>query len=331
MAHPDERRARDVDRTAVLRHLPLALAGHRHHRAGDADGARHVPVRRQRDLVRHRHDRARRSVVPVRRGTDPGVGLPGLWADGLGRGAVRHVMGAAGRGRSGGRARRDELSSSSRPLRPAATPSSSSPTTPRRRPPLRPRPRPSAAPRARRTRRRTGPCPTGDQIDVFGDSLIATTRAPSTTTSPASGRTRSPTGGGATGSRRSRPAASTPGARWCWRSGPTPASPRPPWCRPSTPSVRTGWSSWSTSTTRTRRSSTSRTPPSARVASTRPNVIVADWNTAIRANLGLLQADKVHPGIPGAHLFAKTVRAALAELSTRHTGQPVVLKELKGP
>ncbi len=68
-----------------------------------------------------------------------------------------------------------------------------------------------------------------------------------------------------------------------------------------------------------------------RVASTRPNVIVADWNTAIRANLGLLQADKVHPGIPGAHLFAKTVRAALAELSTRHTGQPVVLKELKGP
>ncbi len=69
----------------------------------------------------------------------------------------------------------------------------------------------------------------------------------------------------------------------------------------------------------------------ARVASTRPNVIVADWNAAIRANLGLLQADKVHPGIPGAHLFAKTVRAALAELSTRHTGQPVVLKELKGP
>ena len=68
-----------------------------------------------------------------------------------------------------------------------------------------------------------------------------------------------------------------------------------------------------------------------RVASTRPNVIVADWNAAIRANLGLLQSDKVHPGIPGAHLFAKTVRSAMAELSTRHTGQTVVLKELKGP
>ncbi|HEU4332103.1 MAG TPA: acyltransferase family protein [Lapillicoccus sp.] len=69
----------------------------------------------------------------------------------------------------------------------------------------------------------------------------------------------------------------------------------------------------------------------ARVASTRPNVVVADWNAAIKANLGLLQSDKVHPGITGAHLFAKTVRAAMAELSTRHTGQAVVLKELKAP
>jgi len=60
-------------------------------------------------------------------------------------------------------------------------------------------------------------------------------------------------------------------------------------------------------------------------------VIVADWNAAIKANLGLLQSDKVHPGIPGAHLFAKTVRAAMAELSTRHTGQAVVLKDLKAP
>ena len=69
----------------------------------------------------------------------------------------------------------------------------------------------------------------------------------------------------------------------------------------------------------------------ARIASTRANVIVADWNAAIRANLGLLQSDKVHPGLSGAHLFAKTVRAAMAELSTRHTGQAVVLKDLKGP
>jgi len=69
----------------------------------------------------------------------------------------------------------------------------------------------------------------------------------------------------------------------------------------------------------------------ARVAAARPNVIVADWNAAIRGNLGLLQSDKVHPGIAGAHLFAATIRSAMAELSTRHTGQPVTLKELKGP
>ncbi len=69
----------------------------------------------------------------------------------------------------------------------------------------------------------------------------------------------------------------------------------------------------------------------ARVAASRPNVIVADWNAAIRANLGLLQSDKVHPGIPGAHLFAKMVRSALAELSTRHTGKAVQLPEIKGP
>ena len=69
----------------------------------------------------------------------------------------------------------------------------------------------------------------------------------------------------------------------------------------------------------------------ARVASTRSNVVVADWNATIRANLGLLQSDKVHPGLSGTHLFAKTVRAAMAELSTRHTGHAVVLKELKAP
>jgi lysophospholipase L1-like esterase len=69
----------------------------------------------------------------------------------------------------------------------------------------------------------------------------------------------------------------------------------------------------------------------ARLASARPNVVVADWNTAIRANPGLLQSDKVHPGIAGAHLYAKTVRTAMAELSTRHTGRAVVLPDLKGP
>ncbi len=63
-------------------------------------------------------------------------------------------------------------------------------------------------------------------------------------------------------------------------------------------------------------------------AATRSNVIVADWNTAIKAHLDLLQSDGIHPGITGAHLYAKTIRQAMADLSTRHTGQAVPLKDL---
>jgi lysophospholipase L1-like esterase len=65
------------------------------------------------------------------------------------------------------------------------------------------------------------------------------------------------------------------------------------------------------------------------LAEPRPNVIVADWHAAIAAQPSLLQSDRTHPTITGAHLFAKTVRAALAELSTRHTGRAVDLPELK--
>jgi len=69
----------------------------------------------------------------------------------------------------------------------------------------------------------------------------------------------------------------------------------------------------------------------ARAAAARPNVVLADWSSAIRANPGHLQSDGIHPSIKGAHLFAKTIRAALAELSERHTGRPVVLKDLPVP
>ena len=41
-----------------------------------------------------------------------------------------------------------------------------------------------------------------------------------------------------------------------------------------------------------------------------------------------LQADRIHPSLKGSHLFAKTVRQALAMLSERHTGTRVVLKDL---
>ncbi|KRB48229.1 acyltransferase family protein [Terrabacter sp. Root181] len=63
----------------------------------------------------------------------------------------------------------------------------------------------------------------------------------------------------------------------------------------------------------------------------RANVVVADWADAIRAHPEQVQSDRIHPTIKGAHLFSKTVRQAMADLSQRNTGKPVVLKELPIP
>ena len=67
------------------------------------------------------------------------------------------------------------------------------------------------------------------------------------------------------------------------------------------------------------------------VARGRSNVVVADWADAIRAHPDQVQSDRIHPTITGAHLFSKTVRQALADLSERNTGKKVVLKELPIP
>ncbi|WP_374969945.1 acyltransferase family protein [Terrabacter sp. BE26] len=67
------------------------------------------------------------------------------------------------------------------------------------------------------------------------------------------------------------------------------------------------------------------------VARGRSNVVVADWADAIRAHPEQVQSDRIHPTITGAHLFSKTVRQALADLSERHTGKKVVLRELPIP
>lgn len=69
----------------------------------------------------------------------------------------------------------------------------------------------------------------------------------------------------------------------------------------------------------------------AEVAKTRPNVIIADWAAAVRDHPEQLQSDRIHPSLKGSHLFAKTVRAALATLSEEHTGTRVVLKDLPMP
>ncbi len=63
----------------------------------------------------------------------------------------------------------------------------------------------------------------------------------------------------------------------------------------------------------------------------RPNVTIADWDGALAGTSGQLQPDGIHPSRVGAHLYAKTVRAALARLSEQHTGQEVTLEELPIP
>ncbi|MEO7754699.1 MAG: acyltransferase family protein [Terracoccus sp.] len=68
-----------------------------------------------------------------------------------------------------------------------------------------------------------------------------------------------------------------------------------------------------------------------RLAAVRPNVIVADWADAVRGHPDQLQSDRIHPSLIGAHLFAKTVRSALAQLSEQHTGTTVTLKDLPIP
>ncbi|WP_341360355.1 acyltransferase family protein [Georgenia sp. M64] len=63
----------------------------------------------------------------------------------------------------------------------------------------------------------------------------------------------------------------------------------------------------------------------ARIVADYPHAVVADWHGAISARPELLQADGIHPGIEGAHLYASVVEKAFAELSERLTGVPVTL------
>lgn len=67
------------------------------------------------------------------------------------------------------------------------------------------------------------------------------------------------------------------------------------------------------------------------VAKGRDNVVLADWDAVLAGTNGQLQPDGIHPSLKGSHLYAKTVRAALAELSERRTGRPVTLEPLPRP
>ena len=57
----------------------------------------------------------------------------------------------------------------------------------------------------------------------------------------------------------------------------------------------------------------------------------AGKSTSMKVLTGQLQSDGMHPSLKGAHLYAKTIRQAFADLSARHTGKQVTLKELPLP
>ncbi|PRY63254.1 peptidoglycan/LPS O-acetylase OafA/YrhL [Knoellia remsis] len=63
----------------------------------------------------------------------------------------------------------------------------------------------------------------------------------------------------------------------------------------------------------------------------RGNVALADWDAAVEGTEGQLQSDGLHPSLVGAHLYAKTIRQAFADLSERHTKKQVTLKDLPLP
>ncbi len=67
----------------------------------------------------------------------------------------------------------------------------------------------------------------------------------------------------------------------------------------------------------------------AAIADEHANVIVADWDSAVDA--ADLQPDGIHPSLGGAHTYAATIRQAFADLSEKHTGQKVPLEDLPRP
>lgn len=56
------------------------------------------------------------------------------------------------------------------------------------------------------------------------------------------------------------------------------------------------------------------------IADRHPNVALADWDAALHGTRGQLQPDGIHPSLTGQHLWARTVWGAFAGLVTEHTG-----------
>ncbi|MBM6404779.1 acyltransferase [Phycicoccus sp. CSK15P-2] len=63
----------------------------------------------------------------------------------------------------------------------------------------------------------------------------------------------------------------------------------------------------------------------------RDNVVVADWDAALKDTEGMLQSDDIHPSVKGAHLYTRTVQRAFVALAERRTGQPAPVKAVRVP
>ncbi len=66
-----------------------------------------------------------------------------------------------------------------------------------------------------------------------------------------------------------------------------------------------------------------------KIADKHPNVALADWDA--KATGEDLQSDGIHPSLGGAHTYAATIRQAFADLSEKHTSKKVPLKDLPRP
>ena len=63
-------------------------------------------------------------------------------------------------------------------------------------------------------------------------------------------------------------------------------------------------------------------------AETHPNVVLADWSSAIAPHEDLLAGDHIHPGAAGGRIFADTVASAVDELAAERRERAHDLAEL---
>ncbi|WP_396668846.1 acyltransferase family protein [Microbacterium sp. R86528] len=67
----------------------------------------------------------------------------------------------------------------------------------------------------------------------------------------------------------------------------------------------------------------------AKVAEERPNVMVADWSSAIEDKTGMLAGDQIHPGEPGGRVFADTVAGVIEQVEAERLARVEAQRDLQ--